>query len=189
MIILILVSRTDEILEYCEVSELLKREKYYIDSLQSEYNIIKDPTLPPMSNRTHSDETRKIMSDAKKGHKHPMFGQNHSDETLNKISEANKGENLPNFGKTLSEETRKKISDTSKKIENSGRFKTGQQRAEGAGKPYQSIEVLDLKENTTTIYDSISAAARALDIPGHRSIQYSLTTGKAYKKRYTFVRR
>jgi group I intron endonuclease len=34
------------ILEYCSASELLKREKYYIDYLQSEYNIIKNPTLP-----------------------------------------------------------------------------------------------------------------------------------------------
>jgi len=50
-----------EILEYCEVSELLIREKYYID-LGSEYNIIKNPTLPPMSGRKHSNETKIIMS-------------------------------------------------------------------------------------------------------------------------------
>jgi len=37
-----------EILEYCEPEKLLIREKYYID-FGSEYNIIKDPTLPPMS--------------------------------------------------------------------------------------------------------------------------------------------
>ena len=40
--------------------------KYYIDLLGSEYNIVKDHTLPPMSGRTHSDATKIIMSDAKK---------------------------------------------------------------------------------------------------------------------------
>jgi len=43
-----------EILEYCEPEKLLIREKYYID-LGAEYNIIKDPTLPPMSGREHTN--------------------------------------------------------------------------------------------------------------------------------------
>jgi hypothetical protein len=92
----------------------------------------------------------------------PMSGHTHSDESRQIMSDAKIGENNPMYGKP---------------------------KVVGSGSPSQQIEVLDLKENTTTIYDSISAAARALDIPGHRSIQYSLTTGKAYKKRYTFVRR
>ena len=41
--------------------KLKTRQKYYID-LGSEYNIIKDQTLPPMSGRKHSDETKTIMS-------------------------------------------------------------------------------------------------------------------------------
>ena len=65
------------ILEYCEPSKLLIREKYYID-LGSEYNIIKDPTIPPMSGRKHSDESKQIMSDNNKGENNPMFGQNHT---------------------------------------------------------------------------------------------------------------
>jgi hypothetical protein len=36
-----------------------EREKYFIDFFLSEYNTVKDPTLPPMSNRTHSDESKK----------------------------------------------------------------------------------------------------------------------------------
>jgi hypothetical protein len=85
------------------------------------------------------------------------------------------------------------MSDSHKKIDNSGRFKTGEEnpmygksRVEGSGKPSQKIEVTDLQENTTIIYDSIREAARVLGFPGHRSIVYSLNTGKAYKKRYTF---
>ena len=50
-----------EIMEYCEPEKLLIREKYYID-FGSEYNIIKDPTLPPMSGRNHSEETKQKIS-------------------------------------------------------------------------------------------------------------------------------
>jgi group I intron endonuclease len=75
------------IIEYCEVSELLVREKYFWKFFKPEYNIAQDPTAP-MSGRKHSDDTKIIMS------------------------EANKGKNHPNYGKTLPEETKKKISDT-----------------------------------------------------------------------------
>jgi group I intron endonuclease len=170
-----------EIIEYCEVSELLTREKYYID-LGSEYNIVKDPTIPPMSGRNHSDESKTKISDSQKkidhsgrfktGEDHPMFGHNHSDETKTKISDSHKkidhsgrfkigedhpmfgktGENNPNFGKTLSEETKTKISDTMK----------GHKGA--AQSTSQKIEVTDVKTNNKTSYNSLREAARALEI-------------------------
>jgi len=62
------------ILEYCSPDKCLIREKYYLDIYKPEYNISKDPAAP-MSGRTHSDETKIIMSDAKKGENHPMFGK------------------------------------------------------------------------------------------------------------------
>src|SRR5437588_2012802 len=79
-----------EIMEYCEPEKLLIREKYYID-LGTEYNIIKDPTLPPMSGRQHSDESKQIMSDNNKGENNPMFGKNHSNETKQIMSDAKQG--------------------------------------------------------------------------------------------------
>jgi len=63
------------ILEYCSPDKCIEREKYYINFLGSEYNIVKDPTLPSMSGRTHSDATKIIMSDAKKGENHPNYGK------------------------------------------------------------------------------------------------------------------
>ena len=51
-----------EIIEYCEISKLLTKEKYWVKLLNPKYNIVKDPTLPPMSGRTHSDDTKIIMS-------------------------------------------------------------------------------------------------------------------------------
>jgi len=54
-----------EILEYCEPSKCLEREAFYQTKLNPEYNITKKPGAP-MSGRTHSDDTKIIMSDAKK---------------------------------------------------------------------------------------------------------------------------
>jgi group I intron endonuclease len=72
------------ILEYCEAEQCIEREKYYIKLLDPAYNIIKDPTLPPMTGRLHSPES------------------------IAKISAANKGINK---GRILSDEIRKKMSD------------------------------------------------------------------------------
>ena len=125
------------ILDYCSPDKCIEREKYYIYLFGSEYNIVKDPTLPSMSGRTHSDATKIIMSDAKKG-------------------------------RNFSDETRKKISD--------------------AQPTSQVIEVFDLEEKTTTTYNSIREAARALNLPSHKQISNYIKNNqqKPYKARYTF---
>jgi len=157
------------ILEYCEPEMCLIREKYFWDLLNPEYNIAKDPNAP-FSGRKHSPESIKKMSDANKGENHPnfgktgdqnsMFGKKHSDETRQKLSDANKGENNPNFGKP---------------------------KAEGAGKSSQAIEVVDQKTNETTTYDSISEAARVLNIPqAVISMYFANNQQKPYKKQYIF---
>ena len=64
-----------------------------------------------------SEETLKKMSEGKTGEKNNMFGKTHSDETRRKISEAGKGktgEKHSMFGKTPSEETRRKMSEAQK---------------------------------------------------------------------------
>jgi group I intron endonuclease len=43
-----------EILEYCEAEQCLKREDFYLSSLNPEYNINQKSTAP-FSGRTHSD--------------------------------------------------------------------------------------------------------------------------------------
>ena len=80
------------------------------------------------------------------------------------------------------------MSDTAKKIDHSGRFKPGQSRAEGAGSPSQQIEVTDIKNNTTTSYNSMSEAARALNLPNYKGISnyFIHNQKKPYKGRYTF---
>jgi hypothetical protein len=59
-------------------------------------------------------------------------------------------------------------------------------RPEGAGRPYQKIEVMDIKNNITTIYDSIALAALALKT-NHSSISnYFARNKKLYKNKYVF---
>jgi len=101
------------------------------------------------------------MSDAKKGENNPMFGKNHTDETRQIMSDAQKG--------------------------NTNGFKKGQPRLEGAGKASQAIEVSDIKNNITITYDSISEAAKALNIQNAIIVKYfARNQKKPYKGQYTF---
>ena len=65
--------------------------------------------MPITKEYKFSEETRKKMSESRKGKDNHFYGKKHSNETKKKIGEALKGENHPNWGKKLSEETRRKI--------------------------------------------------------------------------------
>jgi hypothetical protein len=55
--------------------------------------------------------------------------------------------------------------------------------------PSQKIKVFDLQENTTTYYNSINEAARALNISHSIIVIYfARNQQKPYKERYTFHR-
>jgi group I intron endonuclease len=72
--------------------------------------------------KPRSEETKKKISEAKKGRNNPnygkygkdnpCFGKTHSEETKRKISRLMEGEKNPMYGKHHSEETKKKISET-----------------------------------------------------------------------------
>ena len=64
--------------------------------------------------KSRSEETRRKISEANKGENHHFYGKSHSEETRRKLSEKNKGENHPNYGKSPSEETRRKLSEANK---------------------------------------------------------------------------
>ena len=59
-----------------------------------------------------SEDTRKKMSESRKGKPSGMNGKHHSTEARKKMSESKKGKPSGMKGKHLSEETRKKISDS-----------------------------------------------------------------------------
>lgn len=71
------------ILEFCDFSQLLIKEKYYFDKLKPEYNIATDPQAP-MVGKKHSEEIK--ISLAKPGELNGMWGRNHDRETRLKIS-------------------------------------------------------------------------------------------------------
>ena len=75
-----------------------------------------------------------------------------------------------------SEKTRAKISKSIK-----------EQRSEGAGKPCQKIEVVDIKNNIKTKYNSISEAALELDIKQSQiSLFFRRNQNKPIQGRYIF---
>jgi len=136
-----------EILEYCLPEDVIKREQYYMDILQPEYNILR--VAGSSFGYKHSDEARSKMSTIKQG-------SNHSDETRKKMSEA-------------------KIGNTNSKNQPNS----------------QQIEVIDIQNNTTTSYDSMGEAARALNLPNFSIIRnyILLNQQKPYKGRYSFKKK
>lgn len=58
-----------EILEYCDPSDVLKRENYLFELLLPNYNISKEPTAP-MLGRKHSDKSKALIGAASLGRKH-----------------------------------------------------------------------------------------------------------------------
>src|SRR5436189_852 len=84
---------------------------------------------------------------------------------------------IPIFGLIHSDEARKKMSER----------RMGKTRPEGSGKPSQKIEVIDIKNNITTIYDSISATAVALKMGRATISKYLLQNDqKFYRNQYSF---
>jgi group I intron endonuclease len=72
-----------EILEYCQPSEVISREQFFIDLLQPDYNIL--AIAGSSLGFKQSEETKAKISEAKKGKNNPMFGRT--------------GKNHPMYGK------------------------------------------------------------------------------------------
>ena len=123
-----------QILEWCySKEELQQKEVYWIEKLNSNnpdvgYNLTKGGEGTP--GYRWSEESRKKLSEARKGPNNPLYGKHLSEEHRRKIGIASKnlseenrrkkqiassGENNPMYGKHHSLETRKKISEMTKK--------------------------------------------------------------------------
>ena len=114
----------------CSEEEMNSDEQYYIEVFDTlypnGYNLTKGG-----DGGVRCDETRRKMSESKKGKPSPNKGvpmseeqkkklseinkgKHHTEETRRKMSESLKGRTGPNKGKTMSEETKKKISESLK---------------------------------------------------------------------------
>lgn len=89
-----------EILEYCDPQISIEREQYYLDLCIGEYNILtvagsnkgfkfSAEARLNMSGRRHTEESKDLMREARKGKNHPMFGKTTPEQTKIKISIAN----------------------------------------------------------------------------------------------------
>jgi group I intron endonuclease len=107
------------------------------------------------------------------------LGYKHFKEARAKIAAAIKGENNPMYGKKRihSKKILAKISEAKK----------GKARIVGAGRSPEIILVLDLQTNISIEYDSISCAAKALNIQKSMiSMYFSRNQNKSFKGRYVF---
>lgn len=73
-----------EVIEYCDKTDLIEKEQYYIDLLKPKYNIL---NLAGSSlGFKHKEETRKLISINNTKEKHPFFGKNHNEKSIRLMS-------------------------------------------------------------------------------------------------------
>jgi len=128
------------ILDFVDKDNLLSREDNFIQTLNPEYNILQNAGNS-MGYKHTPESIEKITQSA--------LGRTHSDEVRKAMSESRKGENNSFFGKTHSEETIAKLKEHAK-------------NRDYVPVPGIRVEVTDLLNNQTTIYNSVREAARAL---------------------------
>ena len=159
---------TLEIIEYCEPSNVIDREQFYLNFLKPEYNIL--VKAGSSLGFKHTEETKQKIGEASQGLKR-------SEETKRKMSEAQ-------IGRRHSEDTKEKI----RNAHNPGRYLKGQRKREGAGRAPQAIEVFVLETGNKNTYESTREAGRALNIDSSIISRYLRNNQKKpYKGRYIFV--
>lgn len=109
---------------------------------------------------THSEESKRKMSEAQKGEKSHLYGKHRSEETRRKLSEAHKG-------KQISEETRKKMSEANKgkRLDEKHRRKLNESRSRKVICVETNIVFPSLRkaaEEMCTYESSISLACRGV---------------------------
>jgi len=161
-----------EILEYCEPTQCIEREQYFMDLFHPHYNILN--TAGSLLGLKHSDQSRANISKSLTGEKNPMYG---------KIGEMNHM-----FGREISEQTLAKLS---KSLTGEKNPRYGKKKPEGSGSPSIKVKVLDILTGISTIYCSISEAAKALKCPSSSISVYFLRKRQTpiffYKKKLIFI--
>lgn len=158
-------SFTLEILEYCEPAMCLKREQYYIDLLNPEYNILK--IAGSSLGHIRSDETKLKITKAR-------LGSTHSQETKDKIAEAI-------FGRKHSAESIDKMKNRVLSDEHLAKLRAHLDKLNSI--QGTKVKITDIETNETTIWDSTHKAAQGIGVSQSTIWRY-LKAQKVYKKRY-----
>ena len=150
-----------EILELCDESVLLERERFYqehFNSVEKGLNCFYTGTKD--KKKKHSEATKKLMSETANKNKH-FLGKKHSEATKKLISNASKGENNPNYG---------------------GKFKTDEwlkkQSVSNSKKP---LKIIDIVSNEEFIFINSKEAGLFLNVSGD--------TVRKYKNKYKLKKR
>nr|YP_009262078.1 GIY-YIG endonuclease [Chrysoporthe deuterocubensis]AMX22153.1 GIY-YIG endonuclease [Chrysoporthe deuterocubensis] len=179
-----------DILEYCDPKEVAKREQYYMDHLDPEYNVLK--TAYSSLGYKHTEKTLvKINSNLLKLNLSKsvkvVVTNLETNVSTEYVSLREAAKSLNTNKTTLKEYILKSIPYKGiYKLESN--LSVSSYDSNYLNHPAsKKIEVIDLELNTTTIYTSIRAAARALDI-GYDSIAKFLRRNQKspYKGRYVF---
>ena len=174
------------ILEYCDKSELLKREQYYLDKLGPQYNILK--IAGSSLGHTLSEETKTKISKALKGvyigNKSYWFGKSLNEETKKLMSLKKAGVNNPLHGKIHSEETKELMKQ--KAIGRKHSVDTKLKMSAKRGNPVYVYEKCS-SEGFKLIGSFVSArrAGVFLDMSGSTVNRY-VKSGAVFKDRYKF---
>jgi len=174
------------ILEYCDKSNLLEREQYYLDSLQPQYNILKfaGSSLGYTHSQESKDKTSKALKGVYTGSKSALFGKTHSEDTIRKMSLNRAGEANAFYGKSHSEKTIELM--RQKSLNRKHTTETIDKMSKSHGKPVNIYEKCSL-EGFELIGSFVSArrAAKFLDMSGSTVIKY-MNSGQVFKERYKF---
>ena len=176
------------ILEYCDKSDLIIREQYYFNKLNSQYNILKIPGS--YRDFKHSEETKTKISKSLKGiykkEKSALFGRTHTEETRKLMSLKKARNNNPLFGKTQSKDTIELI--RQKALGRIHSEETKLKMSAVRGNPVNIYEKCSSASEGFKLIGSFVSARRAgkfLDISGSTVIRY-MNSGEIFKERYKF---
>lgn len=157
-----------EILEYCDINNLVSKEQYYINKLKPEYNILK--TAGSSLGFKHSQKTldyfkniRKVSEETRKNLSQAAIGRVLSDAEKSKISASR-------IGIKLSSETRAKISATTSSL---------------IGVP---VIVRNIHTKLETEYINLTEAAKAINV-SRVAVKKALDSGKILKKTFYIIKR
>ena len=176
-----------EILEYCNVEDLTKREQYYFDKLNPKYNTLK--IAGSSSGHKLTEETKMKISKSLKGvytkEKSALYGNTHTEETKKLMSLKKTKENNPLFNKNHTEETKELMKQ--KALGRKHSEETILKMSASRGYSVYIYEKWDSEDfNLIGSFVSIRRAAKFLEISSN-TIRLYINSGKIFKNRYKFV--
>jgi group I intron endonuclease len=172
------------ILEYCDKDILNEREQYYMDIIKPVYNTLK--IAGSSSGYKHTQESKDKRSLSLKGKyigtNSPLYGRTHTEQTKELMSSMRKGQDNYFYGKTHTDETRELM-----KQKATGRKhlpSTLEKMSKVKGNPVNVYEKCN-SEGFKLIGNFISArkAGLFLGISGSTIIKY-MHSGEIFKDRY-----